>query len=304
MPLRAATVTLAVLASFAAGCGNEDETAAAGAAQVVATTAQVADLARQVGGERVAVTQLLAPGSDPHDYEPRPDDVKAVAGADLVLASGLGLDAWIDEVVESAGSDAQVVRLGDGAPVKLEAVEHDDGATDPHWWHEPRNVAAAATQVAAALGDAPLAGAYRREVERVSAGIRRCLGAVPAARRRLVTDHDAFAYFAAAYDVEVVGAVIPSTTSQAQASAGELSRLAATIEREAVAVVFPEAGLSPDLAEALAQRTGAEVGGALYADALGEPGGPAGTVLGAAAANADTLVRGFTGGERTCPISP
>jgi ABC-type Zn uptake system ZnuABC Zn-binding protein ZnuA/ABC-type Mn2+/Zn2+ transport system permease subunit len=322
---RVLAAAAAAAALGAAGCGGGDEGGGAegDGVRVVASTPQVADIARQVAGDGAQITTLLRPGADPHDYEPRPEDVRAVAGADLVLASGLGLDPWVADVVQSAGGGARLVAVGDAVPVKLEGShddDHDDGdlgrphegvvdhgddedkVIDPHWWHEPRNVVAAAQLVGRELrADA---APYVAEVQRTAGALRACFSAVPAEDRKLVTDHDAFAYLAEAYDLEVVGAVIPSTTSQAQPSAGDLAELADTVDREGVRAVFPAQGVSPDLARTIARRTGAEVGDPLWADALDEPGRPAATLLGAAAANADALVRGFTGGERGCEVPP
>jgi ABC-type Zn uptake system ZnuABC Zn-binding protein ZnuA/ABC-type Mn2+/Zn2+ transport system permease subunit len=307
-----ALAAAALLAGVGAGCGSggggggEADAAGGGApVAVVATTTHVADFARQVGGRQVRVTQLLQPNTDPHDYEPRPSDLRAVAEADVVLASGGDLDRWIGDVAEQSGTDAAVVDTGAGRPVTLEG---DDGA-DPHWWHDPANarhavgrirdaIAAAAPDRAAAA--AAGAEAYQGKIDRADRAVARCMDAVPAADRKLVTDHDAFAYLARAYDLRVVGAVIPATTTQAQPSAGEVARLADTIRRERVRAVFPESSLSPRLARAIADRTGARVGGTLYADTLGPANTPGATYLGSMTANADALVRGFTGGKRGC----
>jgi len=124
---------------------------------------------------------------------------------------------------------------------------------------------------------------------------------VPPARRRLVTDHDAFGAFAARYGITVVGAVIPARTTQAQPSAGELSRLAAVIRREGVQAVFPETSAGPRLARAIAGQTGASARYELYGDTLGPPGSDGATYVQSEAHNADAMVRGFTGGRRGCP---
>jgi ABC-type Zn uptake system ZnuABC Zn-binding protein ZnuA len=302
-----------LLALLAAGCGGSDEPGArAGAAggggdpiAVVATTTHMGDLVRQVGGDGVQVTQLLQPGTDPHDYEPRPSDLRAASEASVIVASGGGLDEWVADVAEQSGTDSSVLDAGAGRPVVLRG---DDGP-DPHWWHDPANVRHAVGRIRDALAQAAPARrarldagarAYLGRLDRVDRAVTRCLEAVPAADRKLVTDHDAFAYLARAYDIEVVGAVIPSTTTQAQPSAGEVARLARTIRRERVRAVFPESSLNPRLARAIADRTGAQVGGTLYADTLGPAGSPGATYLGSMAANADALVRGFTGGDRGC----
>jgi ABC-type Zn uptake system ZnuABC Zn-binding protein ZnuA len=130
------------------------------------------------------------------------------------------------------------------------------------------------------------------------------MNSVPATRRKLVTDHDAFGYFAQRYGIEVVGAVIPSQTTQAQPSAKDLSALASLIEREHVEAIFPESSLSPKVAEAIADQTGASADYTLYGDTLGPAGSDGATYLRMEAANANSMVRGFTGGRRGCNLSP
>src|SRR5215208_3731082 len=165
---------LCVLAALLAGCGDD---AASGDARlrVVATTGQAADFAREVGGDGVAVTGLLAPNADPHEFEVRPDDVKALADADLIVRSGGDLDDWLDGAIDSSGSDAPSITLADH-------VELIDG--DPHWWQDPHHAIAAVAALRDALVEADPAGAetyrrnaaaYTRELERLDAAVRACV---------------------------------------------------------------------------------------------------------------------------------
>jgi ABC-type Zn uptake system ZnuABC Zn-binding protein ZnuA len=142
--------------------------------------------------------------------------------------------------------------------------------------------------------------AYVNRLRATDQAIARCIATVPPAQRKLVTDHDAFAYFAHRYGIAVIGAVIPSQTTQAQPSAGDLAQLSRTIRREHVSAVFPESSASPKLAKAIAQQTGARAQYDLYGDTLGPTDSPGATYLGMERANADAMVRGFTGGRRTC----
>lgn len=306
-----AVVLLATLA--VSGCGG-DSGDSGGGLSVVATTTQVGDFARKVAGDDADVEQILAPNTDPHDYEPRPSDIVAVAEADVVLASGDGLDGWIEEVVSDSGSDATVVDLGAVAPERIAGEESGEEASefDPHWWHDPRNAEAAVEEIERALSAedpghsaayARNADAYAQKIRELDSGIAECIGSVPADQRKLVTDHDAFNYFAERYGIEVVGALIPSQTTQGQASAKDLSELADTIERENVRAVFPESSVNASLAEAIARETGASADYELYGDTLGEEGSVADTYLGMEAANAEAMVRGFTGGAKACVIS-
>jgi ABC-type Zn uptake system ZnuABC Zn-binding protein ZnuA/ABC-type Mn2+/Zn2+ transport system permease subunit len=293
----AAAVALALGA-----CGTSGD-AAGGRLKVVATTTQLADFARAVGGDRIDLTQLLRPNTDPHEYEPRPRDVQDVATADVVLRSGGEIDAWLDDVVEQAGGSATVVDTGQGRPY----ARHE-----PHWWHDPRNAAYAVGRIRAALTradptDAPryarAADAYLRRLRTLDAGIARCMATVPPAQRTMVTDHDAFGAFAARYGVTVVGAVIPARTTQAQPSAGELNRLAGVIRRAHVRAVFPETSVNARLAKAIARQTGASSRYVLYGDSLGPAGSDGATYVQSEIHNADAMLRGFTGGARGCRIA-
>jgi len=309
--LAAAGVVVA-LALLAAGCGSSGSSD--GKLDVVATTTQIGDWVREVGGDAVAVDQVLEPNTDPHEYEPRPSDVEAAASAQLVFASGDNLDSWIDQIVSDGGSDATIVDLGTAVPERLPGETSGDEASryDPHWWHDPRNAEAAVREIAGQLAGADPAhrrqfernaAAYLARLRRLDRGIARCIDAVPAPRRKLVTDHDAFGYFARRYGIDVVGAVIPSQTTQAQPSAKDLSELIDLIEREKVAAVFPESSLSAKVADAIARQTGASADYTLYGDTLGPAGSSGATYLGMEAANADAMVRGFTGGEQGCRLS-
>jgi ABC-type Zn uptake system ZnuABC Zn-binding protein ZnuA/ABC-type Mn2+/Zn2+ transport system permease subunit len=294
-----------------AGCGGSGSDS--GKLAVVATTTQIADFAREVGGDDVDVTQILAPNTDPHDYEPRPDDVTNTADAEIVFENGDNLDAWMGKVIDDWGSDAKVVDLGAGVPVKLPGEPSGPEASqyDPHWWHDPRNAEAAVREIATQLSATDTkdkatfeanAAAYEAKLKTLDSGISHCFATVPAADRMLVTDHDAFGYFANRYDIDVVGAVIPSQTTQAQPNAQDLSELADLVKREGVKAVFPESSLSPKLAEAIASQTGATADHTLYGDTLGPADSTGDTYLHMEQANADQMVKGLTGGQSGCQI--
>jgi zinc/manganese transport system substrate-binding protein len=292
---------LLLVTLVASACGDESSSSASGDT-VVATTTQVADLVREVGGDRISVDGMLRPGGDPHDYEPRPSDVAAVAKAQLVFRSGGEVDDWLDDVIDNAGGDAQVVSLIDSVH------RHGD---DPHWWQDPRNAERAVETIRARLTELDPAGrsTYRRnaarlerELRALDARIAACVARVPREKRRIVTTHDALGYFARRYGVDVVGAVIPSLSTQAQASAGDVQKLVDQIRREHVEAVFPESSVNPDIERAIAREAGASIGGELYADSLGPKGSPADTYAGALAADASALVRGMSGGRVSCRL--
>jgi zinc/manganese transport system substrate-binding protein len=304
-----AVAALIAVGALLAGCGSSNS--GSGQLQVVATTTQIGDFVREVSGNAVSVDQILQPNTDPHEYEPRPSDVAGAAEAKLVFASGDELDSWIEQVVSDSGSDAEVVDLGAIVPERRpgESGGAEASRYDPHWWHDPRNAEAAVAAIQRHLAAAN--PSHRREFERnaraylaklrdLDAGIARCMDGVPAAWRKLVTDHDAFGYFADRYGIEVVGAVIPSQTTQAQPSAKDLSALAKLIENEHVEAIFPESSLSSKVAEAIADQTGVSADYSLYGDTLGPEGSSGATYLTMEAANANAMVRGFTGGRQGC----
>ena len=302
--LRALTMVAACAAlAVASGCGSDSE-ASGGGVRVVATTTQAADFARQVGGDRVSVTGMLPPNADPHDYEVRPDDVKALADADLVIRSGGEVDEWLGDAIDASGTDAPELVLEDHVDVL-------DG--DPHWWQDPRNAVKATAAIEAALANADAEGAptYERDarrytavLERLDREVARCIDEIPADRRALVTTHDALGSYAARYGLRVVGAVIPSRSTLAQPSAGEVDELIAAIEREHVPAIFAESSVNPDVEQAIADASGARVGAELYADALGPEGSPGATYAGSIAANTAAIVDGLTGGASSCTPAP
>jgi ABC-type Zn uptake system ZnuABC Zn-binding protein ZnuA len=282
-----------------AGCG-EDGAAGDGRLPVVATTGQAADFARAVGGDRVRVEALLAPNADPHEFEIRPDDARALAAAKLIVRSGGDLDGWLEDAIDGSGADAPVLTLGEHVALR------DD---DPHWWQDPRNArrAVAALRDALAAADPPgadaygrNAAAYGRRLEKLDRAVAACIAKVPRADRTLVTTHDALGYYARRYGIRVVGAVIPSRSTVAQPSAGEISALIGTIRREHVKAVFAESSVRPDVEEAIAREAGAHVGRALWADTLGPAGSGGATYVDSIASNTAALVDGFSGGTVAC----
>jgi ABC-type Zn uptake system ZnuABC Zn-binding protein ZnuA len=296
---------LLVSAIAAAGCAD-DSSGGGNELRAVATTSHVAELVRQVGGARVEVTGLLESGADPHGYEPRPSDVAAIGKADVVFRSGGEVDEWLDELLEGAGADAdEVVSLVDA----VTPIRAGDGEVDPHWWQDPRNAILAAGAIGRALAEADperrsayerSGAAYARELRALDRELAACFARVSEARRSLVTTHDSLAYLARRYGLDVVGSVIPSLSSQAQPSAADVQALVDQIEEQGVKAVFPEAGVSQKLQQAISRESGAAVGGRLWTDSLGPDGSGAETYMGAMRANADVLVRGMSGGSERC----
>lgn len=287
-----------------AGCG--DGPAANGEPprdiQVVATTTQAADLTQNVmcrirEGASCAngPAALLSGDTDPHDYELRPEDVERLAEADVIVRSGGEVDEWLDEAIEAAGTDAPVVDL-------LAAA----GGEDPHWWTDPRATRGAVEAIRDALVEAdPDSGEVYRTassdyLDRLGAldeAIAGCIGKVPVEQRKIVTSHDALGPFAERYEVEVVGTVIPSRSTQAQSSSGQVARLVRDIREAGATAVFSEAFVSRDVERAIAEQAGARLGPPLRVDSLGEE-----SYLSATAKNAAALIDGMTGGQVECSL--
>ncbi|MFG1608122.1 metal ABC transporter substrate-binding protein [Actinoplanes sp. NPDC049265] len=301
----------ALTALAACGTGADDTGRAApgpsGAAPlaVVATTPEVADFVRDIGGPDVTVTQIIKPNVDPHEFEPTPADIKAIGEAKVVVKNGVGLEGWLDRTIEASGFKGAVVDSSHG--VTLREGDEEGEEHDPHIWHDPRNakIMVANIEKGLATADAARAGTfaenlttYSAELDRLDAANQAAYAKLPAAARKLVTNHDAFGYYVDRYRLEFVGSVIPSLDTSAELSAKQLADLVAKIKATGTKAIFTESSLPPKSAEAIAQQAGVKVIGgedALFGDSLGEPGTPEGTYLGAERHNTEVIVSALAG---------
>lgn len=256
---------------------------------MVATTTQLADMARNIAPD-ADVTALLSANTDPHAYEVRPDDVKALAGADVVLRSGGETDEWLDGALESAGVSTD--KLVDA----LSAVGRE--GDDPHWWQDPYRASEAAVVIANKLGVDPVP--YQLKLRELDDAVRACISTVPKDARLLVTSHDALGYYADRYGIRVVGTVIPSLSTSGQPSAGEVDKLVKTIRETGVKTIFAESSVNAKVEQAIASEAGVKVGKELWADSLGPEGSDGATYIGSIEANTRALVEGFTGAPANC----
>jgi ABC-type Zn uptake system ZnuABC Zn-binding protein ZnuA len=305
---RIALLAAALAALLVAGCsgsGGGDSADGAGgpeggALQVVATTTQVADFARSVGGDRVQVTSLLKPGVDAHDYEPSPADIATIARADVVLQNGVGLEEWLDDTISSSGFAGPVVDTSKG--IQLRQVE---GGDDPHIWQDPRNAQRMASTIEEALATAAPAdaatfkanlAAYTDQLQSLDAEVERQIDSL--ANKRVVTNHDAFGYYLDRYGLVLVGSVIGSFDTSAELSGRELRDLVAKIKATGVKAIFSETTLPPKAAETIGREAGVKVvvgEDALYGDALGPPGSDGDTYLKMIRHNTATIVDNLSG---------
>jgi iron/zinc/copper transport system substrate-binding protein/iron/zinc/copper transport system permease protein len=292
-PLAPAAALLAAVLLLAA-CG--DDSSDSGKPRVVATTMQLQDIARQVGGSDVEVDGILGPDAEPHEYEPKPSDAEAVADADVVIANGGGLDDWLGDLLDSAGGDADRVTVLDELPDDIGA---DD---DPHIWHDPgwakELVDAVEVALVQAAPDARAritanADRLRGEIDATERKIRALIDPIPAERRKLVTSHDAFGWFARAYGIEVVGSVLPTVSTDAEPSGEQIRTLVEDIRAAKVDTIFTEHAVNAKLERQVADEAGARVSTSLYADTLGDPGTPEATLTGAELHNARAMAEAW-----------
>ncbi len=259
--------------------------------RVVATTTILADVVAQVGGDNIQLTGLLPPETDPHSYQPTPQDLRALAQAQVIFINGLGLEDFLAETLANAGNDAPIVPVSAGVEViELSQPEENEGDTergrvDPHVWFSVPNVLIWTQNIQAALSQLDperaavyqAAGeAYRARLQDLDGWIREQVAAVSPERRKLVTDHLAFGYFAQEYGFQQIGALVPSFSTSARPSAQQLAKLQEQIRREGVQAIFVGMSVNPDLAEQVARDLGIQVV-RLYIGALSGPDGPAPT---------------------------
>jgi zinc/manganese transport system substrate-binding protein len=255
--------------------------------RVVATFSILADLARNVGGDAVDVTALVGPDSDAHAYSPSPADAKRVGDGNVVLVNGLGFEGWIDRLVKASGTKAAVVVASKGVKSRqMKDEDQDHGKSDPHAWQSVANAKIYVANIRDGLVKADPAGkaayeanaaAYLANLDALEAEVKATIAALPAARRKIITTHDAFGYFGAAYGMEFIAPQGVSTESEV--SARDVAKIIRQIKAQRIPAVFMENVTDPRLMQRIADETGAKIGGKLYSDALSAPGGPAPTYI-------------------------
>ena len=279
-----------------AGC-RDGQHSSSTALRVVATTTELADFARVVGGTHAQVYDIVRPGIDPHDFDPSPADLESLRSAAVVVENGVGLERWLSSALEAAGSRATVVDTSAGITLRP-GGSGEPG--DPHIWHDPRNAERMVTTVAEsfAAADSANAAAYRTSAAAYVAALVALDDEIASrvaslSNKKLVTDHDAFGYFVQRYGLELVGSVIPSFDSSAELSAAAVSRIVAKIRAQGVKAVFAESNLPPKTASAIAHEAGVKVvqgRDALYGDSLGPPGSAGATYLQMMRHNVEVIV--------------
>lgn len=269
--------------SLLAAC-SAPTTGASGKLEVVASTQILGDVVSVIGGDNIQLTVLIPPDSDPHAFEPAPQDAATLASADLVFVNGLNLEEALKPMLETEGLN--LVIASDGIAT-IEFVGEEFEGADPHVWMNPLNVKVWADNIAAALAVADPAhaetfhanaDAYKAELDALDAWAIEQLSLILADARVLVTDHESFGYFAVHYGFEIVGALIPSISTVSEPSAGELAQLEDAISQYGVNAIFIGTSMNPSLADRVAADTGVQVVD-LYTESLSEKNGPVPTYL-------------------------
>ena len=292
-----------------AGCGDDGGGGGGAGAEVVVTTSVLGDVVGELVGEDVEVDVVMPPGADPHDFAPSARQAVAMRGAELLVVNGLGFEVGLQDTIDAAeGDGVAVVEVAELAPDHLVASgehahagehDHDGEDEDPHVFTDPARMAVAVSALAEVLAEEvpaldtdafrDRAAAYVAVLEALDAEVEALLAPIPPERRLLVTNHAVLGYFADRYGFEVLGTVIPSLSTLAEPSAGDLDDLAEVVRDAGVPAIFVERSSPARLAEALAAE-GADVAVvALDAESLGEPGTDAGTYVGMVRSNARAI---------------
>ncbi len=268
---------------------------------VVASFSILADLTREVGGERVDVVPLVGADQDAHVYQPRPADVKKLGAAKVFVVNGLGYEGWVGRLAKTSGfKGVNIVATQGVKPLQAGQDDHghghDHGGVDPHAWHDPKRVVQYVKNIEAGLAKADPVGsdyyrtraaAYTQKVEAADAWAEKAFAAVPATQRKVLTSHDAFAYLGDRYQIRFLSPRGVST--EAEASAKTVATLIRQVRQDKVKAVFVENMSDPRLIEQLSREAGVKVGGRLYSDALAGSA-PANSYLGLFRANVGAIV--------------
>ncbi|HVX46929.1 MAG TPA: metal ABC transporter substrate-binding protein [Mycobacteriales bacterium] len=302
MRLRPAALPVAALVAAVAltGCGSSAGTTKDGKLAVVATTTQVADFVRNVGGDDVSVTQILKPNVDAHTYEPSPADINAVSQARVLVRNGAGLEHWLDDIT----GDFHGENVDTSKGISLLSAGGED---DPHIWQSVPNAEIMVRNITQGLikADSKHKAAYQEnskkylaQLEKLDAQIKREVNSIPADDRKLVTNHDAFDYYAKRYRIQVVGAIIPSFDTNAELGSGDIDAIVDKIKKTHTPAIFSETSLPEKTAKTIGHEAHVKVVAgedSLYGDALGPKGSEGDTYLKAMRHNTDTIVNALGG---------
>lgn len=306
------SLILLLLVTVLSACQSSPEPANRnGKLKVIATTTLVGDVVGRVGGDLIDLSVLLPVGADPHSFSPAPKDIARVADADLVFANGVGLEAFLDNLIESAGAQERVISVSEGIALMASGIDHAEeeseehpeqqNSYDPHTWTSPRNVMVWVQNIESQLSrlDPDNANAYQRnaaeyseELTNLDTWIREQTDTISPEDKKIVTDHALFGYFAAAYGFQQIGALIPGYSTLSEPSAQDLAQIQDAIQQYKVKAIFVGKSVNPALATRVAEDTGTRLV-SVYTGSLSEPGGEAGTYLDYMRYNSTAFVTGL-----------
>jgi ABC-type Zn uptake system ZnuABC Zn-binding protein ZnuA len=283
-------VILSAIAFVLSACGEQQTTREASDRVVLTSTTFLADMARNVAGDRVRVESLLAPGADPHEYQAVPSDVQKIAESMVVIINGLDYDQFIQPLLDAqqAGGTRPVITASDGLEARQMEEESGEIVTDPHMWMDPtrvikyvENIRDGLTQADPDGGDIYKSNAdtYISQLEELDFWITEQVAQIPPERRLLVTNHDSLGYFAEQYGFTVIGTIVPGVSSGAAPSAQEIARLIDEIKSTGAPAAFLNISDNPHLADQIAAETDIKVVADLYVETLSPSDGPAATYI-------------------------
>mgnify|MGYP002830579257 FL=1 len=294
-------MSLAVLALLSSGCNQvtDRDQALKDKKEVLTTFTVLADLARNVAGDRLTIRSIVKPGSEIHGYQPTPSDIERAGSADLIVENGLGLELWARKFTASAG-DIPTLTLSDGMEPLLIAEDAYAGKPNPHAWMSPQRTMAYVDQLERAFGTLDPAGAdqfkanaiaYKQRLQRLDQELRSALQAIPEKRRVLVSCEGAFTYLAKDYGLEE--AYLWPVNAESQVTPKRMARLIETVRDRKIPAVFCESTVSDKAQKQVAAESGARFGGTFYVDSLSKPDGPAPTLLKLQRHNVSLLINGL-----------
>jgi manganese transport system substrate-binding protein len=297
----AVAVALAVLAP--AGCGGSSDESDDGKPRVLTTFTVIADMARQVGGDRVNVASITKPGAEIHGYEPTPSDLRRAAGADLVLYNGLGLERWFEQFIDQSGADSAILTEGVES-IPIEGSSEYAGKPNPHAWMSTQNARIYVENIRKALTKLDPDGAqeyksnadrYISQIDEVQRSLAAQLDDLPAGQRALVSCEGAFSYLARDFDLDEK--FLWPVNAEQEGTPQQIASVVEFVRERDVPAVFCESTVSNEAQKQVARESGAKFGGVLFVDSLSKAGGPVPTYIKLLDFNSRAIARGLRDGR-------
>ncbi len=281
-------VILTICTLALTSCGRTPTSSPAAATLILTTTTFLADIARNIAGDRATVESLLPPGSDPHEYQAVPSDVQMISNSTVIILNGLDYDLFVQPLLDNARGTRLVITASDGLETRQMTEENSETVTDPHMWMSPPRVVKYVENIRDALAKTDPDGAnmykanaeaYISQLKELDAWITEQVAQIPQERRLLVTNHDSMGYFAEQYGFKVIGTIVPGVSSEAAPSAQQIAALIDEIKSTGASAAFLNISDNPHLADQIAAETNIKVVTDLYIETLSPSAGPAATYI-------------------------